>query len=83
MKRGSVDMMAGWMLAEQPSGATTWTTTILFKDSSGPFGRVINRILARTFERLTLQSQAELKRLIEEEYSMRARIGNVRQSVEV
>jgi hypothetical protein len=72
MKRGSVDMFASWALEEQINGSTIWTTTILFKDASGPFGRMINRILARTFERLTHQSQAKLKALIEEEYPERA-----------
>lgn len=65
---GSNDTIGGsWHFRPNPDGSTTWTTKLVLTSRSR-LARVLEPLYGRTTERLTIQSQANLKRLIEAEY---------------
>ena len=65
---GVESVVGSWKLEENEKGETTWTTTLVVTAQPGLYGRLITRMLSRSFEKLTIQSQKQLKALIEREY---------------
>lgn len=73
--KGIESVVGSWRLEENDKGQTTWTTTIVITPEQGLFGKFLSKMLAGSFEKLTMQSQRQFKTLVEREYPAKKSLG--------